>query len=1039
MRLWPRPTPTEPLNTSYGNVRTRHDSDRPSKADTVLGANRRANVSKSRFENRQDSAQDLGAEQMTSRLPPGTNKSSGHSTATSKQALPPWSTSQQSNRPDSDLLPTHASYAGQPGNPSCKGSSTGVQTHQFYSEQKPSIESLSRDHYDPSTQPLYVSQQTSASAVRDLALRKGSPSIHDASKDPTKPTKPLKSAMKSPKTEGDTPKKPKKLDLASLFPHPKSSNTRLLSPNKISQSPSAVTDATEFFSQRPVYPNSHRPDGNGNGPTVTPGTASSLSLGPASATSARVKVFERDIYDEAKTHKHHPPKGIKNWFDGFDISSDEDEEDREAFELLVEPPKQSAKQPGKEDLSRFKPHGITSERQAPSNSNGAFRPAQENLRATAHVQEVMRRRMESRESGRSERSDAPTLTGSASSGAVPVGHVQPPESRLANSRLESESVLSLSSGSEDEGHQLSPVRDSRLLSPGGRPTSAKRPVIPPRKMHSYQSFPEQAMRRSKISEKTIESVPIRLTETTSTPALPTQTTISNHLQPGTLDSNSQHSISRPTTSVRSREELRSAGGETVSSAPTDASHVMAVTEEEMMLLELMRKKRAAMAKNSFAEGYQLALKQEEEYLAKRRISAHISAMKMLKQKQVEDKPRAPSRAESRTASMFSEEREQRKRYSMIRKNSVDKEFRLERFLTAEASRENATPPGTSVARMERFLMMKPSLLDAIQASRPASGTTIEADFMNEQEDEFEDGYTYTMTDDSAVDENGLPAAKPISPMQRLAEMVRASPAELLSPDEGDVGEPTRETHDRVRAFLASSSASDNGSARPFPTPPSRDPQKGRQAKRLDMLSPRISEEESMLPEVPARSPNRTPLNRPRNGSKSPHTPSQPPPPRTARSEQPLVDVSLPNKTARQQSPGEGGFFAPLEVPLGWSGSPSITTSRPSPLTPNFPNFPPPPSSDKSPVDIADNESFRDSPYTSNSELPTSTRTMHSTNARRISKRPLPKIDTVGRKQVGRVASVNSMNSITSAGEDVLAAWAGLGGGSDAYAARRRGR
>ncbi|KAK3711070.1 hypothetical protein LTR37_009857 [Vermiconidia calcicola] len=1035
MRLWPRPTPTEPLNTSYGNVRNRYDSERPSKADTVFGASRRAYGSRNMFESRQDSAQVSRAEQKALRPPMGTHKSSGNSTATSKQAPQPWSTSQQSNRPDSDLLPTHASYASRPGDPSRKGSSTGVQTHQFYSEQKPSIESLSRDHYDSSKQPLYVSQQTSSSAVRDLALRKGSPSIQDASNGATKTAKPLKSAMKSPKIEDDASKKPKKLDLASLFPHPKSSNYRLLSPTKLSQSPSAVTDATDLFAQRPVYPNSYRPDFSG--PTVTPRTASSLSLGPTSASSARAKVFERDIYDEAKTHKHHPPKGITNWFDGFDISSDE--EDKEAFELPVDPPRQPAKPPVKEDLSRFNPHGITSERQAPSNSNGAFRPVQENLRATAHVQEVMRRRMESRESERSERSNAPTLTGSASSGAVPVGHLQQPESRLANSRLESESVLSLSSGSEDEGHQLSPMRDSRFMSPGGRPTSAKRPVIPPRKMHSYQSFPEQAVRRSKISEKPIESVPIRLTETSSTPALPTQTTIPNHLQPGTLDSNSQLSTSRPTTSVRSREELRSAGGETVSSAPTDASHVMAVTEEEMMLLELMRKKRAAMAKNSFAEGYQLALKQEEEYLAKRRVSAHISAMKMLKHKQVEDRPAAPSRAESRTASMFSEEREQRKRYSMIRKNSVDKEFRMERFLTAEASRGDAAPPVTSVARMEQFLMMKPSLLDAIQASRPASGTTIEADFMNEQEDEFEDGYTYTMTDDSAVDENGLPAAKPISPMQRLAEMVRASPAELLSPDEGDVGEPTQETHDRVRAFLASSSASDNGSARPFPTPPSRDPQKGRQGKRLDMLSSRISEEEPMLPEVPARSPNRTPLNRPRNGSKSPRTPSQPPPPRTARAEQPLVDVSLPNRTARQQSPGEAGFFVPLEVPLGWSGSPSIITSQPSPLTPNFPNFPPPPSSDKSPVDIADSESFRDSPYTSISELPTSTRTMHSTNARRTSKRPLPKIDTVGRKQVGRVASTTSMNSITSAGEDVLAAWAGLGGGSDAYAARRRGR
>ena len=54
------------------------------------------------------------------------------------------------------------------------------------------------------------------------------------------------------------------------------------------------------------------------------------------------------------------------------------------------------------------------------------------------------------------------------------------------------------------------------------------------------------------------------------------------------------------------------------------------------------------------------------------------------------------------------------------------------------------------------------------------------------------------------------------------------------------------------------------------------------------------------------------------------------------------------------------------------------------------------------------------------------------HARKQPKRAPPKLDT---KTVDRVTS---MSSSTSAGEDVLAAWAELGGGRDALAFKRRG-
>ncbi|RYZ46294.1 MAG: hypothetical protein EOP49_23550 [Sphingobacteriales bacterium] len=44
--------------------------------------------------------------------------------------------------------------------------------------------------------------------------------------------------------------------------------------------------------------------------------------------------------------------------------------------------------------------------------------------------------------------------------------------------------------------------------------------------------------------------------------------------------------------------------DTANGSPQDAMHMVAITEEERMLLDLMRQKRVAMQQMSFTEGYQ---------------------------------------------------------------------------------------------------------------------------------------------------------------------------------------------------------------------------------------------------------------------------------------------------------------------------------------------------------------------------------------------------------------------------------------------------
>ena len=1024
MRFRLRSVPDEPLNSSSDNVVQIRGIELPVKAQSVLGERGRVQVSNGIYNKRDDLGQLRRTEQTSlGRLFGSRKPDAGHSVSGGKANMPAWSNAEISSRSSSDILPTPTTQPGRPTGPSRYGSSTAVQPHQFYPNHQPSIESLRRNHYDASKQPLYVSQQTSASAVRDMGLRKGAPVLHEMASEPV----PLRSALKHSASTSqpnglEASKRPRKLDLASLFPQPKASRGPLLSPTKVVQSPSVMTDAFEYFPQETLQAELRRQGPNGRFTTYK--SVKPPTLEPANSRVPRVKIFEPDIYDNSKRHTRRPPKGIQNWFDGFDISSDE--EDQEPVELPANPPR-----PSVEAIpSDFSPYGITTRAKSPVVVNSAMRLQEERDRAARNVQEPTRSRASSRGS------ESSTVTRTSCSVALPEDNRQGGESRLAQSKLESESVLSLSSESGDERSELSAIQDSRIVVQEAEILKSHRPSIPPRKLHNTQTLrPDAALRKNSSFEQSSRSTPARRPDNISVPSLPDRDIRTGHSDPTDTArpykaAAQRDSQSLPARSIRTlqspneREDARSAGGDTVDSIPSDASRVMAVTEEEMMLLELMRKKRAAMAKSSFSEGYRLALKQEQEHLAKRREAAHHTVLAALKERDEKREQMAAggNSRESKSEAMLAEDKTQAsKRYSVIRKQDVDKSFKMGRFLAGENHQEE--PFVAKMARMERFLQMKPSLADALQETRPLSGTEIEADSLTLTE---EDDVDLAITEEEDTE---IGAMAP-SPMQRLTEMSRDSPR-TSPPKEEEI----EEHHDKVRAFLASSRVFDDTSADVFPTPPGNN-MSDKQWKRTSVRSsPRLTEV-PLVPSIRERSPSLTPLNHTPSDRRQPSTPRQPLPRPDASDFMSEIDSALPagSKLHGLNHAVPSLDRAPLEHASARTVSPpSVTTSHPSPLTPTFARVAP---LDKAIVDIpvSDNGSFQDQIYTPEPEQLRATKAhpVIPGNTKRVSKRAPPRIDT---KNIERVTSMSSI----SAGEDVLAAWAELGGGRDALAFRRRGR
>jgi hypothetical protein len=216
-----------------------------------------------------------------------------------------------SRRPSSNVM--GRPYTGDGG----RGSDHSIASHRLHPQ---TSNSTMRSHYDAKSSPLAISQQTSDSAVRDMALRRGKPQIVTdySSGYVASPVSPV--IHDEARRKEQRKSKPARLDLSKLFPKPQGSSqsSALLSPTKMVNSPAAMSFTSDYHFPRPM---TREPTPNPTGQAKPKKLQRKVSA-PPTPTSPMRKV-ERDQYDNAKVHVRRPPKGVQHWFDALDEESDE--------------------------------------------------------------------------------------------------------------------------------------------------------------------------------------------------------------------------------------------------------------------------------------------------------------------------------------------------------------------------------------------------------------------------------------------------------------------------------------------------------------------------------------------------------------------------------------------------------------------------------------------------------------------------------------------------------------------------------------------
>ena len=171
--------------------------------------------------------------------------------------------------------------------------------------------------YDAQKFPLAVSQQTSNSSARDLALRKGCPPVITTSLVEQERSRGLQG--KEPHTfraSLNTKKsRPSRLDLSKLFPRPTPKGGPLLSPQRYMDSPPPLSSYSEVAIM-----------GHGSSPGNSKGRLQAMSTEGEAHSPVALRQTSAVSWDPpcSKINIAKPKAGTKNWFDGL-----EDEEDDE--------------------------------------------------------------------------------------------------------------------------------------------------------------------------------------------------------------------------------------------------------------------------------------------------------------------------------------------------------------------------------------------------------------------------------------------------------------------------------------------------------------------------------------------------------------------------------------------------------------------------------------------------------------------------------------------------------------------------------------
>jgi hypothetical protein len=467
-------------------------------------------------------------------------------------------------------------------------------------------DSTLRSHYDPKSSPMGISQQTSDSAVRDMALRRGKPQIvmeYNSNGYAASPLSPI--MQEEARRKEQRRKKPARLDLSKLFPKPRGGDGQaysnaLLSPAKMVNSPSAMSTMSEHFPRPMTREPTPNPVFN---PTINPRGPAKLRKTPPQGASAPQCIVSPpqqhapDQYDNAKIHIRRPPKGAQHWFDALDEDSDEPSNHN--------PPTMYAPQAVRPNAVPKEPLRKTSLGQLASDTE------------SQHTKRLQRRSTTGRRDTFSHEDlidiciDSPSQLSLQS-----MQSARTKESALSKSNLQNSSVLSFSSSEdEDAVTQTKTTRTQRVAVRRSLDTNEDAGEIVIGRAQAFEVRPQHYRRPSEMSARTVSTsaATIDIMYTPEPPFTPLHyprhsshsgSRVSSHTrQPSVIPEGDDDDVVRPKTAFngplspsQSVRSTRTSASEPKLRSGSETSHkLMAVTAEEEALLELMRKKRAAMA------------------------------------------------------------------------------------------------------------------------------------------------------------------------------------------------------------------------------------------------------------------------------------------------------------------------------------------------------------------------------------------------------------------------------------------------------------
>jgi hypothetical protein len=423
-----------------------------------------------------------------------------------------------------------------------------------------------RSYYDRQNSPLSVSQQTSASSARDLALRKGFPPVTSYPRSPLLQEDSLdreESYYEIPQTPKSTisqssKKKPARLDLTRLFPKPrKDGDEAVLGKEYVTRSPSVMSQESSS-------------------------TRYSDRDGPRKLTKSDPR-SKKSAKSETSSIRRHRKDRLSNVY-----------EDQEYFPKTPPIPERSSGRQNAEEPTRNRPQRDNYDpAKAQSRDHEVHKSASEDQFSWANI----------RASLASPPWETRSFTSNSSRNTKGSGHTS--ASVMSNSDLRNNSVLSISSDEDsDEGNNASAswTAQHNARSPARQPTkktSRDSGIIDGRPAANSNAKNGVPTRIHGIQDSNFLTIP---------PPRLAGSRLSGPWNPKNSSNKTQSTASsrRDSASTISADSGKANNGKAPKSKETQAtpgrdSRLMAVTKQEEALLEALRLKRARMKETIIAE------------------------------------------------------------------------------------------------------------------------------------------------------------------------------------------------------------------------------------------------------------------------------------------------------------------------------------------------------------------------------------------------------------------------------------------------------